>query len=151
MRFPRCALVAIGAVFALSGVAQVTGLTRLKDLKDRARPLLIFAPKPDDPQLQIQVRTLNEHAAETHDRDLVPIALPYNNPSPTPAQLTPTDAEAARRHFHVNPGDFAVILIGKDGGSKLRSDKPLTMEKLNETIDAMPMRQDEMKSKQGSR
>lgn len=42
-----------------------------------------------------------------------------------------------------------VILIGKDGGAKLRSEKPLSMAKLQETIDAMPMRQDEMNGKKG--
>ena len=95
------------------------------------------------------MRTLNEHAAEARERDLVPVALPYNNPSPTPAQFSATDSEAVRRHFHVAPGDFVVILVGKDGGAKLRSAKPLSMEKLIETIDAMPMRQEEMRSKSG--
>ena len=134
-------------VFAASGWAQVTGLTSLKDLRDRARPLLIFAPKPDDPQLQIQLRTLAEHAAAAQERDLVPIALPYNTPSPTAAQLSSTDAENARRHFGVNPAEFTVILVGKDGGAKLRSSKPLSMQKLEETIDAMPMRKQEIQSK----
>ena len=127
--------------------AQVIGMTTLQNLRDNSRPLLVFAPQPNDPQLQIQLRTLREHEAEAHDRDLVAIALPYNNPSPTAAQLSPEEAEAVRRRFHVAPPDFVVILLGKDGGAKLRSSKPLSMEKLNETIDAMPMRQDEMRGK----
>lgn len=133
----------------ISMAAQGNGVTSLDRLRDRSRPLLIFAAKPDDPQLEIQMRTLQEHAAEAHERDLVAIALPYNNPSPSATQLSPMEAEAARRRFHVAPGDFTVILLGKDGGAKLRSSKPLSMEKLNETIDAMPMRQDEMKGKSG--
>lgn len=40
---------------------------------------------------------------------------------------------------------FTIILIGKDGGEKLRSSKPLSLAKLFGTIDAMPMRQEEMK------
>lgn len=124
-----------------------TGLVTLQQLRDRARPLLVFAPRPDDPRLKIQIRTLQEHAAEAHDRDLLPVALPYNNPSPTPAQLSPDDAQAARRRFHVAPGDFAVILLGKDGGSKLRADKPLSMDKLIGTIDAMPMRKEEVQER----
>ncbi len=134
---------------AYPGHGQTQGITTLDALRDRARPLLIFAAKPDDPQLEIQVRTLSEHAAEAHERDLVPVALPYNNPSPTPVQFSATDAEAVRRRFHVAPGDFAVILVGKDGGAKLRSAKPLSMKKLIETIDAMPMRQDEMRGRGG--
>ena len=122
--------------------AQDTGLVSLDSLRDSARPLLIFAPKPDDPQLEIQLRTLNEHAPAMREREVVPIAIPYRTPSPTPAGLNNADGEAARRRFHVAPGQFAVILLGKDGGEKLRSDKPLSMTKLNSTVDAMPMRQE---------
>ncbi len=128
--------------------AQQSGLTTLAALKVHMRPLLVFAPRPNDPQLEIQIRTLNEHAAEAQERDLVAIGLPYQNPSPTPLQLSSDEAEAARRKFHVAPTDFLVILIGKDGGAKLRSTKPLSMNKLSAAIDAMPMRQDEIKAKQ---
>jgi len=37
-----------------------------------------------------------------------------------------------------------VLLIGKDGGVKLRSKAPIAPRTLVETIDAMPMRQDEL-------
>lgn len=37
------------------------------------------------------------------------------------------------------------LLIGKDGGVKLRSDAPISNKKLFDTIDAMPMRQREMR------
>ncbi len=124
--------------------AQQAGLTTLAALHDQARPLLIFALKPDDAQMGIQLRILNEHAAQAHDRQIVPVALPYQSPAPSALQLSDTDAEAARRRFHVAPSDFVVILLGKDGGAKLRSSKPISMEKLVDTIDAMPMRKDEM-------
>lgn len=126
-----------------------TGLTTLADLQDHARPLLIFAGKPDDSQLVIQLRTLKEHAAEAQDRQIVPLAVVYNNPSPTEAKLTATDSETTRRRFRVSPDDFVVILIGKDGGEKLRSAKPLPMSKLADTIDSMPMRQTEVKHAKG--
>jgi hypothetical protein len=124
-----------------------TGVVTLASLRDRARPLLIFAPTPDDPQLKIQLRRLHQGAAAVADRDIVAIAIPWNNPSPTAATLTTADAVAARRRFHVAPSDFTVILLGKDGGEKLRSTKPLTLQKLSDTIDAMPMRQDEIRSR----
>jgi hypothetical protein len=127
--------------------SEIRGTVTLRGLRDRVRPLLVFAPKPDDARLEIQIRTLEQHAAEVQDRDMLAIALPFRSPSPTAAQLTPDDAEAARRRFHVAPDEFAVILLGKDGGSKLRSDEPLSMDQLNRTVDAMPMRQDEMRGK----
>ena len=150
LRLVLTTLIVMNLFGVAKGQAPASGITTLKDLQDHARPVLIFAPKPDDPQLVIQMRILEEHAAEAHDRDVVGIALPYANPSSSAVQLSPDDAEAARRKFHVNPGDFAAILIGKDGGVKLRSSKPLSMQKLEETIDAMPMRKDEVRGKGGS-
>ncbi len=135
------------AVTVSRAMAQQTAVTTLARLRDQYRPLLIFAPGPNDPQLEIQIRTLQEHAAAVQDRNLAVIALPYQAPTPSQLQLSPADAEAARRRFGIEPDQFAVILLGKDGGQKLRSGKPLSMERLAKTIDAMPMRQDEMKAK----
>src|SRR6056297_503527 len=42
--------------------------------------------------------------------------------------------------------NFEVILIGLDGGIKMQQTKILTKEHLFNTIDAMPMRQNEMKN-----
>ena len=41
--------------------------------------------------------------------------------------------------------DFEVILIGLDGGVKLRQEDVLSQKKLFQIIDAMPMRRSEMK------
>lgn len=138
------------AMLLLPVVAKAqSGIVTLADLRDHARPLLIFAEKPDDPQLTIQLRTLAEHSAEAHDRQILAIAVVYNNPSPTDAQFIASEAGAARRRFSIAPGQFTVILIGKDGEEKLRATKPLSITKLNDTIDAMPMRRAEIK--RGSR
>jgi hypothetical protein len=40
---------------------------------------------------------------------------------------------------------FQVFLVGKDGHTAASSDKPLSAEDLFERVDAMPMRQDEMR------
>ncbi len=145
----RCAtLLALGLVaISFSMTAQRPKLVSLAELKDQYRPLLVFARRPDDAQLEIQLRTLQEHAPEAQDRDLAVIGLPYGAPSPTSLQLSAAEAAAVRRRFGIAPTEFAVILLGKDGGEKLRSKKPIPIGKLDSTIDAMPMRQDEMRSK----
>lgn len=144
------ALLALPFVVLVLGSAQVSGLVTLHDLRDRARPLLIFAPKPDDARLDIQLRNLHQHAAEMGDREIVPLALPYNNPGSTDAQLSVSEAVEQRRRFHVAPADFLVVLLGKDGGAKLRSSKPLSAAKLVDTVDGMPMRQQEMRQRDPS-
>jgi len=139
--------VAVALLLSATAALPPSGVVTLRELRDTSRPLLIFAPSPTDPQLQIQLRWLRENAADMAERDVVVIAVPYQSPSPTRATLTDAGATAARRRFHIAPTDFTVILIGKDGGEKLRSHQPIPMETLRSTIDAMPMRQDEMRQK----
>ena len=52
-----------------------------------------------------------------------------------------------RSQYGVDPETFVVILVGKDGGEKLRSTEVVRLEKLYGTIDAMPMRRREMREK----
>ena len=145
MRFASFALLSLISL-AAPMLAQSPGVpTTLAALRYSQRPLLIFAASPDDPQLQIQLRTLQQHAQDVAERDVAVIALPFRTPSPTASTLTEADAEIARHRFNVAPTDFTVILLGKDGGEKLRSRKPLTIDKLRDIIDAMPGRQDEIK------
>ena len=47
----------------------------------------------------------------------------------------------------IDDNNFQFILIGKDGGVKLRSNTTVKSEKLYGIIDAMPMRQAEMRRK----
>ena len=124
--------------------AAPTGIVSLAALRGRARPLLIFAPNPNDPQFEIQRRRLGANAPVLDDLNVVVIAIPYDSPSPTRAMLTDDGAQAARRRFNIPPSGFAVILLGKDGVEQLRSSKPLSIDKLRDTIGASPTRQPEM-------
>ncbi len=118
--------------------------TTLAQLHDNFRPLLLFARSPDDPSLLAQLHKLKDSAPGLHERDVLLIAIPFHTPAPTDVSLTPADAAEARRRFHLAPIDFTVILLGKDGGEKLRSSKPLSFDKLRGAIDSMPMRKEEM-------
>jgi hypothetical protein len=40
---------------------------------------------------------------------------------------------------------FQAFLVGKDGHTAISSEKPLSAEQLFARVDAMPMRQDEMR------
>ena len=44
--------------------------------------------------------------------------------------------------------EFSIVLIGKDGTEKLRRNRPITAAEIFALIDAMPMRQAEMRSEQ---
>ena len=51
------------------------------------------------------------------------------------------------RQFYTKNRDFEVILIGLDGGVKLRQTAILSLEKLFATIDVMPMRRAELRNR----
>ena len=51
---------------------------------------------------------------------------------------------ALRGRFHVVLGGYRTFLIGKDGHAALTSSSPIPAEEIARTIDAMPMRRDEM-------
>jgi hypothetical protein len=119
--------------------------TTLRRLRDHQRVLLIFAASRRDARVEEQLAAIREKAAEAADRDLVTIAVTETGDAGTGIRLT--DAAAVRRRFGVKAGEFRVILVGKDGGEKLRSERPIAFERLRATIDAMPMRQEEMREK----
>ncbi|MEM9882533.1 MAG: DUF4174 domain-containing protein [Planctomycetota bacterium] len=108
------------------------------------RPLLVFADTPDRPALRRQQVLLADHRPGLDDRDMVVIEI-------VGVDITldgrPVAANPRKlRQDHGVPADapFAVRLLGKDSGVKLRSDGPVTAERLFALIDAMPMRRREM-------
>ena len=67
-------------------------------------------------------------------------------------ETRPLTTAAVRRlydRFSVGPGEFRVVLVGKDGTEKRRDPEPVTARSLFDTIDAMPMRQREMRQNDG--
>ena len=96
------------------------------------RPVLLFAPSVRDDRFRAAMAELRAARADLRDRDIV--------------VLLDTDPErqTALRET-LDPAGFLMVLVGKDGGIKLRSDRVIPVETLNATIDAMPMRQREMR------
>lgn len=93
----------------------------------QSRPLVIFAPSPQDARYQQQIALLKQNPAALAERDIV--------------VLSDTDpAQHGRLRSELNPRGFEVVLVGKDGGMKMRETEPLTAEILFSTIDKMPMR-----------
>jgi hypothetical protein len=125
----------------------------LRAMRDCYRPLLVFAPALDNPQLVEQFNQLKVHVLELKSRNLmyVPI-VPEGHNQPIPGSRVPTarfsedELAAMRHHFKVEPAEFLVILIGKDGGEKLNSRTPVPAEKLEGLIDSIAKRERETQS-----
>lgn len=115
---------------------QTQAFVTLAELRNLVRPLLIFAPTPDDPQLETQVRMLGENSREAHDLSLLPIDVPYQTPTITPAKFTDAEVASLRRRFQVAPNEFAVILLDDQLAELYRSSKPLSLQELAHMIKA---------------
>lgn len=100
----------------------------------RARPLVIFAQSPLDPSYLEQIALLEAQIDELIDRDVV--------------ILTDTDPAAnGPLRQALRPRNFMLALIGKDGQVKLRKPFPWDVRELSRSIDKMPMRQRELRSR----
>lgn len=123
-------------------------------LRWKHRPLLIFAPSREDPRYGEQVEKIRGHLDGIEERDMVLLHLFEEEgllatPEGGEYQVTELDRGAIRNlrsRYEAREGAFFLILVGKDGGSKLDSSKPVEPETLFERIDAMPMRRREMRS-----
>ena len=128
-----------------------SGQQTLISLQDHHRALVVFAPEGQDKQLRTQLALLDGTQMAERDLILVPVLAKWDKRdgdlrAAHAPFTTDTEQVAIRRHFAVQSNDFAVLLVGKDGGEKFRSSTPVTMKRLNQIIDAMPMRQQEMQS-----
>ena len=94
-------------------------------------------------QLLILKNEANQHLAE-RQLDLLQKAEP--GVKERDIKITVADREdALYKKYIADTSGFTVLLIGKDGSEKHRTNKLLTVDELFAIIDAMPMRKREMK------
>jgi hypothetical protein len=100
----------------------------------RSRVVVIFGAGPDDPLVVQQRRIIASMGAGARERNLSLIELLGST----------AVASAMRARLRVREGGFHAVLVGKDGEPKLSSFEPISASELTRTIDAMPMRKQEM-------
>lgn len=95
--------------------------------------LILLVGDTTNVKLKKQKSILNNHKLELLERDI--LILQITNPENLQINL-----EASFK---------GLILIGKDGGAKLKKEFPVAAIKLFEIIDSMPMRKAEIKRNKG--
>ena len=99
-----------------------------------ARPVVVFADSDADPRFVEQMELLGRGTSALEERDVVVI----------------TDTDPAARSAirqKLRPRGFMLVLIGKDGGIKLRKPAPWDVRELSRVIDKMPMRLQELRER----
>lgn len=121
--------------FAASAFAASASGDPLAVYENKSRVLAVVAPDASDARYKEQRTLYDAMKSGARERDLVWIeALGHT-----------LQAQALRTRFGVEASEFRAVLIGKDGGEKLKSDTPIGAKDLFSLIDGMPMRQEEMR------
>ncbi len=102
------------------------------DLRWQARVVVVLADNGENAAYRDQLARLQAARGGLSERDMVVFT------DTDPGARGPLGQRLAQ-------GAFSLVLIGKDGGIKRREGAPVTMDSLFATIDAMPMRQREMR------
>lgn len=103
--------------------------------QDKNRLLLVFAPSASDPRWAHQNVLLAGSKVQFADRELLRFNVFERG----------VGAAGLRARYHVHPGSFRVLLIGKDGHVASSESAPVVLSSLMDRIDRMPMRRDEMR------
>jgi hypothetical protein len=138
----------------LMGIWTTPGLGKDPDSIDlnayqwKSRLLLLFASSEEDPAYLTLKKEIDRQAMEVKDRDLLVFYVLERGESRLDKErLNPDQVFSLRKRLSVPPSRFTIILIGKDGGEKIRQESPVDLKEIFAIIDAMPMRQQEMKKK----
>ncbi|SMB97214.1 conserved hypothetical protein [Hymenobacter roseosalivarius DSM 11622] len=138
-------LVLLLSGLVLGTVAQVPATKsslpeRIEAQRWRKRIVVLYASTAESAKLKQQLASLATAKAQVQARDILIIEA-------IETCLSTTEKQYIRQTLAVEPGDFAVVLIGKDGGVKRKETNPIDPKTLFETIDTMPMRRQEMRAK----
>lgn len=109
------------------------------------RVLVVRAPDAADPDYGRFVAEARALRAELRARDLVSIVLFDDGTGHLgEGPLEPDAARSIRERFGDGPDKAELLLIGKDGGTKLRLEgEAIDLARVFAVIDGMPMRRDE--------
>ena len=142
------------AALAVLGVLLMTPTTHAEDalgpLRWELRVLLVFSPHADDARAREMDARLAARGCEIADRDLVVGRIPaVGQATLADRVLSPAAVARLRAEYGVGAGAFAVVLVGKDGGAKVRTASVPDLDELFGRIDTMPMRRAEMRAEPG--
>jgi hypothetical protein len=112
------------------------------------RLLILFAPSEDDRVYQSFKEQLQKRTQEIRDRNLLIFHVFESGEGRLDdLSLNKEQARSLRKRFSIKMGQFKLILIGKDGEVKFQGELPAELSDIFSIIDAMPMRQREIRER----
>ena len=119
----------------------------LKKYQWKNRLLFYFAPDDRQEAVVKQLELFEKKKSGIQERELAVITVFKDSGwDENGNRLSPEQAEQLRIKYGVRH-PYTFVLVGKDGYEKYRNNEKLDLEDIFKRIDAMPMRQSEMKHK----
>lgn len=117
----------------------------LGDYRWESRPLLLFAPSDNDPRLAETLSRIDATRCDFDGRDMVIGVVVAEGTTTLDGQLIgAAESRQLVDQYAIADDAFTVLLIGKDGGEKLRINGVPDLQTIYGVIDGMPMRSREM-------
>lgn len=132
----------LAAAIVVFSATQVNAMDSLSALKWKNRTIIVFGSSAE-PMLDRQITLLTRQKDELEDRDLVVIQVSGDEAIPVYGNASGLNATTLRKDANVSGEHFQIVLVGKDGGVKLRSDQMVESVAIFDLIDTMPMRRAE--------
>lgn len=132
----------LAVLFTSSTFGSATAVAaELGDYLWTSRPLLVFAPSDSDPRLVDTLNRIEASRCEVVDRDMVIGVVVTEGASSLDGQAIGADqAQRLMKQYAIDENAFTVVLVGKDGGEKLRVNEVPNLQRIYAVIDGMPMR-----------
>ena len=127
------------SIFLALAVHNLAPAQDLGDFRWQHRIVLLMDPY-GNPECERQLQELQEHTAGMQERDI--LLFVFNGKALLDEKGNPTPISVQEVPYPTFEG---VILIGKDGGVKMKKNYHLTAEFIFDRIDAMPMRKAELR------
>lgn len=110
------------------------------------RPLVVATPDTENPAFRDLMDRLDQHADGFRNRDMVRYVITPHTARRDGESLITEQREALARAIDADPAEKPeLILVGKDGGVKMRGSLDTEVAAIFERIDRMPMRRREMR------
>ncbi|MGK2866545.1 MAG: DUF4174 domain-containing protein [Mycobacterium sp.] len=137
----RSAFVLIALVMSTALGSATAAADALEDYRWESRPLLLFAPTGSDPRLVETLSRIEASRCDFAGRDMVLGQLVTEGTSTLDGRVISADeSRRLANQYAIGDKAFSVLLIGKDGGEKLRVNAVPDLQAIYALIDGMPMR-----------
>lgn len=120
-----------------------------ESLQWKNRVVLVFAPSTNSQDYIAQFNQYKNHKAAWEERDLVFYTILPHQIMNSNLQIVHNNQSAKlRERYNIESGQVTFVLLGKDGGVKLKEvNKLIDNQQLFALIDGMPMRRREMRER----